>query len=249
MKALMSSEVRKLTSTFGPPLVVGVMLAVPLLGMVLNLLQGGQGFDEAGAALASPVIGSVLVAANLGFVLGMLVTGTDHRYGVTVPTHLANPRRGRVLAAKLIVAGSAGTAVAAVVFVLAVAVGFPILASQGVDLGGIVADPRFWWQAVLAVLTTALVTTLGAAVTAFVHSLLAAVAIAVAVTIVEVMTLFVDWIPLDFTWTFSHAVQNMSQGIVDVSERAPWMSALVVVGWVAVYVVAASVRALRQDVA
>jgi ABC-2 type transport system permease protein len=249
VKPLMSSEVRKLTTTFGPPLAVGVMIVLPLINLVLGVLAGGQGFDQTGAELAAPVVGSVEAAASLGFLLGMLVTGTDHRYGVTVPTHLAHPRRGRVLAAKLSVAGGAGAAVAVVVFVLAVAVGFPILASQGVDLGGIVADPRFWWQALLAVLTVALVTTLGAAVAAFVHSLLATVAIAVAVSIGEIMTLVVDYIPLDFTWTFTASVRNMSEGIVKVSERAPWMSALVVVGWVAVYVVAASARAFRQDVA
>jgi ABC-2 type transport system permease protein len=247
MKALMSSEVRKLTTTFGPPLAVGVILLVAGLNVVLSVLQGADGFDQTGARLANPIISSVEWAASLGFVLGMLVTGTDHRYGVTVPTHLANPRRGRVLAAKLVVAAGTGTAVATVVLVLAVAIAFPILASQGVDLGGIVGDPRFWWQALMAVLAVALVTTLGAAVAAFVHSLLATVAIAVAVTVGEVMVLL-DYIPLDVTWTFNFSVQNMARGIVEVSGRAPWMSALVVVGWVAVYVVAASVRAFRQDV-
>ena len=248
MRALMSSELRKLTTTFGPWAIAGGILVVSLLNVVLAALNGPAGFDQTGAKLAGPVIDANTWAASFGFFLGMLVSGTDHRYGVIVPTYLAEPRRGRVLAAKLIVAGGVGTVLAVLVFGLAVAIGFPILASQGVDLGGIVADPVFWGQAGMSILSVTLVTTFGAAVAAFLHSLLATIAIAVAVTVVEIATVLVDYLPLSFSWTYTFSLQNMVRGVGDTSERAWWVSALVVVGWLAVYVVAASVRAQRQEV-
>jgi len=64
-------------------------------------------------------------------VLGVIVAAGEYHHGTATPTYLAEPRRWRVLVAKLLAGGSIGAVYGAVTAGIATAVGVAMVASKG----------------------------------------------------------------------------------------------------------------------
>jgi ABC-2 type transport system permease protein len=131
---LANAELRKLATTTSSRLTAAIAItAAPTLTVINTYTAGhnGQPPLTTSAGLHHVLNSGVLVAmVMLG--LGIVATAGEHRHGTIVPTLLAEPRRRRILAAKIIVYAGVGAAVAAVSFAFAVAAAVPALAGHHV---------------------------------------------------------------------------------------------------------------------
>jgi len=250
MITLLSSELRKLTSTRAPWIMSAVLLAAAAGILALLLAGGPQGFDLAGAEQGLQLTGSLGFGVILSYLLGVVAVTVDHRHGTHVPTYLATPRRGRVLAAKLLSASVVGTLVAVLSVLVAFVIGLPWLGGHGVDLGTVLGDPLFWTRLLAASVGIVLMAVFGAAVAALVRSTVAAVFVLLGLfaieSIVELQApgeLF-DWLLFNSLFTFM-SPPDPSRPIGGLPY---WVGGPIVVGWIAVVAVAATVRTLRGDV-
>ena len=134
MNRLVRIEFLKLRTT--PALWITIALSVLLsaLPAAVTVIFAGQGQNPPPGnveTIASVfAVGSFTSIAML--VMGILLTAGEDRHRTNLATFLGEPRRERVLAAKLVTAGVLGAAVGALAFGLAAAVGIPLLASRGV---------------------------------------------------------------------------------------------------------------------
>jgi ABC-2 type transport system permease protein len=127
MNALLKSEFRKLRTT---RTVYGFLLAMVIVAVVTVVEASKTDFadplHEQGFVLFTGLLTRVLL-----LVLGIRIVTDEFRHGTIVPSLLATPRRLRVLAAKLAMAGLTGGVLAAV------AGAVMVLTAMGVGSSGI----------------------------------------------------------------------------------------------------------------
>lgn len=127
--------------------------------------------------------GSIGIAVIAILVLGVLAGTTDYRFGGIVPTALAQPRRGRILAAKVAATALVGLivgAVFAIVSLVSLVVSLPI---AGTEL--VVAPAEIAGVAARGIITVALLTLLGLAVGILARSQLVGVIAVMGVLLIE----------------------------------------------------------------
>ena len=144
-------EGRKLTTTPGLYVAAAITMLFTVISVATSTLLTGPPGSPPPAS--TPHVAKVLSVAALSsmvmLVLGILAIAGEHRHRTILATYLAQPRRGRVLAAKLTVLAGVGAVFGAVTFGLALAVAVPLLATKGVHhLPVDVAS--MWWGATLA---------------------------------------------------------------------------------------------------
>lgn len=222
-----------------------LVLAV-LAGATNVLLAGQKGLADLGTPdNAGKVLAVGAVTSTVMLVIGIVIGAGEHRDRTVVGTLLAEPRRGRVLAAKLAAAGSVGAAVGASVFVVTYAVAVPLFALRGVhtlpvDVPGL---------ALGTVLVTGCYGLLGVALGALTRNLMAAiVAGLVWVTVVELAILqplapsLAKWLPTGAAvalTTVRHAGDQL---------LAPGAAALVLLGWALTVCAVAMGTSVRREV-
>jgi hypothetical protein len=112
MRHQIRSEVRKLITTRSAYMLLGGLVAMVALGAVAVAL------DTKGPAISVPLEGqpflhvAMLIAPVFALLLGLRSFTDEFRFGSIVPTLLAEPRRLRVLGAKLVAVGAAAVALA-----------------------------------------------------------------------------------------------------------------------------------------
>jgi ABC-2 type transport system permease protein len=99
-------------------------------------------------------------------VIGAQAFGHDFRYGTIRPTLLAFPRRGQVLAGKVI----ATCLLSAVAALVASAASIALLLVLTTWDGSVFADPRLWRSVALGIVTTGLVAALAVGLAALTRS-------------------------------------------------------------------------------
>ena len=143
MSRLISSEMLKLRTTrlwWG--MLLG-LIALVALNVVPTALFAGQDFgggippspalDEPGGLTA--VYGSGYQSGYLMvLVVGVIIGAADRRHRTDTQTFLATPSRGRVIVAKMIVAGLAGLLYGVVAELVTVAVAAPVILARGAEL-------------------------------------------------------------------------------------------------------------------
>jgi len=129
---LLAAELVKLRTVRTP---YWLLLGSVLLsgGVAAGLVGSGsvdRGDDDPALSLGQGAsFGTIFVA-----VLGILIVTNEYRHGTIMTTFLGEPRRVRVLVAKLAAAAIAGLVFAAVALATAVAVALPWLAARGESL-------------------------------------------------------------------------------------------------------------------
>ncbi|MFI1990563.1 ABC transporter permease [Actinoplanes sp. NPDC020271] len=140
MKNLVKAEIRRLLATRVPG---GLLLAAVLSGAGLfgaMALVGPENFDppmpglDTGAGIRG-LLGLLGYTAFVPAAVGALAVTSEHRHRTAAVTFLFEPRRGRVLAAKLVTYGAAGLAYGLVLAGTAAGALFAVAAVRGISLG------------------------------------------------------------------------------------------------------------------
>jgi ABC-2 type transport system permease protein len=140
MSATLTAELRKLRATRTTTSAVLVVAGLSAAIAAANVLLAGK---EDNPALDADTFQHVVRAptAIVGFamlVVGVLASAGEYRHNTIVPSLLAQPRRGRLAAAKVQAVAVVGLVVAAVSAVVSSAVGWVLLSSHSApaaDLG------------------------------------------------------------------------------------------------------------------
>lgn len=183
MRGLVRAELVKLTTTrTAAGLVLGAT-AVALLATFSTSVSGGAA--ELSVDLHEQnffVLASIYVTL-FALVLGILAFTDEFRHGVIAPTLLVEPRRRRLLAAKVATYAVAGMVLSVVAQAAMVSLAIPLLNSRGADLAVGAADVAAMAGLVAA---SGLWATIGVAVGALVrHQVAAVVGALVWVLVVE----------------------------------------------------------------
>jgi ABC-2 type transport system permease protein len=160
-----------------------------LFGAMLDSAGGGAG--DAPAAPGAPSFGPeslpplvYSIATAIGYVfpliLGVLAATAEVRYQTLTPTFLAVPRRGRVLAAKLIVIALAGGIFGVFGLIGSMGAGAPLLAAFGVD--PLLGESDTWAMAGRIIIASALWAIIGVGVGALIPNQIAAIVVVLAFT-------------------------------------------------------------------
>lgn len=128
------SELRKLTTTRSAFALAAGLLAVVGLGTVAVITDGPPATLTAALEEQSFLNVVLSVTPLFALLLGIRSFTDEFRFGSIVPTLLAEPRRMRVLGAKIVAAATGGVALALASTVFASAVGVPLLIGRGWDV-------------------------------------------------------------------------------------------------------------------
>jgi ABC-2 type transport system permease protein len=245
VQSIIASEFRKLTTIRGPWL---LLAAGPLLVVagVTGLVQSGGNVHD--PAVQSKALAHVALAALFTLIFGILAVAGEYRHRTVTDTFLSFPRRGRVVAAKLAVYGSAGAAAGLVSSGVAIAVTAAWWA--GKDGSFHLSGAGTWQTLGGGVAVNVAFAAIGVGVGALVHNLAAAIAAALAwIALVEGIagqllgSGLARWLPF-------YASEALGRANVTGTARLlpEWGGGLVLAGYAAAFATAAIVTTLRRDV-
>lgn len=263
MTALLRSEVRKVLSTHLWWLLALVMAAY--MGFMAAVLAFGTsaegGGGPAAAADGRAMVESIYtIGASLGYVfplvIGALAMTGEFRHRTITPTLLAEPRRGRVLAAKLLVQGGVGAAYGVVGTAATVGVGAAVLLVVGeptyLDHGGI------WVAIAWSVVALALWGVVGVGLGTVLPNQIASVVVILAFTqfvepilriglgAVDALAGVGKFLPGAAAEALIGSSFYSVQGMADLLDR--WQGALVMLAYVAVFALLGRFLTLSRDV-
>jgi ABC-type transport system involved in multi-copper enzyme maturation permease subunit len=262
-------------STWSPALVgggpSGKTTTYPQPGQSNAFQQSGGTFTVTGSGDISPAGNGTPVERTLFGVLGAVIAvivvaamfaTAEYRRGLIRVTLVANPRRGRVLAAKALVAGAVGFAAGLVGACVALPLGEQLLRSDGnfiLPVGGITVARILLGTGLLVAVTAVLATALGA----LVRSSAAAITIGIVAIVLPYLlatlnlpTNAADWL-MRATPAAAFSIQQtvVQYPQVDGSYTigngyfplAPWAGFAVLCGYTAVLLALAAARLQKQD--
>jgi ABC-2 type transport system permease protein len=235
---LLGAELLKLRTTRTAAALLGAAVALGLLFLVLGILLSDPG--TAGDSLDMLDSG----AAELFILVAAIVAVTgEYRHGTIASTLLASPVRRRQLAAQAVAYAAAGVALALVLWALFLAIGLPLLSSQGAPAphagatAGLIARE---------VSTAALLGVLGVGIGSLVTSQPAALIVTFGVILFVEPTLGVL---VDGSYGYGPGgAAGALSAIGDDSLPSPLVGGLVLAGWAAALLVAGAVATERRDI-
>ena len=246
MKNQIKVELLKLRTTPALYISGAIVGGLTVVSVVANILLAGKKGSPALGTVenVNKVLSVAALSTMVALAIGVVMVAGEYRHRTIVDAYLAEPRRGRVVAAKLVTAGGIGGVAGALAFGLALAVSLPLFAAKGVH--HLPVDvPRLWWGAVLA---SACFGMLGVALGSLTrHTVGAIVAAIIWVQVVEVGVLqpaapgVAKWLPT------GAGVALTSAGKDAAALLAPGPAALVLIAWAtAITLIAAKVSVSRE---
>jgi len=245
--ALTRTEWFKLRTTPALPVTAVLVTGLVLVAAATNVVLAGQGGlpplgseENVGKVLAvAPATGVAML------VLGIMIGAGENATRAIIGTYLGEPRRNRVLQAKLLAGGGLGAIAGAGVFALTWGVGAGLFALRGVhhlqaDVVGL---------AVGTVLVTATFGLVGVALGALVRNMVSAIVGALVwVGVVELAVLQPLWPSVDRWFPAGSAVALTSIRHSGDHLLAVPVAAAVLTGWAALLCLIAMGTSLRKDV-
>lgn len=246
MRSLLAQELHKLRTTPAAWVSLGVTLVLGIASVVTNVLvpvqAGAPAFGS--AAHVNKTLSVAALSSMVMLAVGILVVAGEYRHRTVLQTYLGEPRRGRVLLAKMAMVSGLGAVAGAVVFGLAYGVAVVLYASKGVgSLGVEVAAP---WLG--AALSTAVFGVLGVALGALTRNTVAAVVGAVGWVLVVEAGILQSVLPELARWLPAGAGAAITLvGDAGGTLLSPATGALVLIGWAALVAGAAARFSLTRE--
>ena len=245
MTTLLRIELLKLRTT--PAVYVALALAFFLtVASVLTtiLLAGQPGTSPVGSVdNVSHVLSIGVVTSFSMLILGVMLTAGEDRHRTSLSTYLAQPRRGRVLVAKLITAALVGALGGAVTFGLDLAIALPLYAVRGVH--HLPVDIASLW--IGTTLLTACFGLLGVALGALTRNTVAAIIGALVWSGVIELAVLQPLFPSLAKWLPTGAAVSLTTATGHSGLLPPALAALVLVGWAALVALLAGRITLRRE--
>jgi ABC-2 type transport system permease protein len=247
MKRLIGIELLKLRTTPALFIAVGVSAVLTVASVVANIaLAGHNGAPALGTVdNVSKVFSIAALSTMVAMAIGIVAIAGEYRHRTIAGSFLAEPRRHRVLVAKLAAVGGLGVAIGATTFGLAYAIAVPMFAAKGIHHLPIDV-PRLWLGTTLA---TACFGLLGVALGALTRNTVAAIIGAIVwVQLIEVGILqhaiptFAKWLPT------GAGVALTSGGRDAAGLLSPMAAALVLTGWAGAVAAIASRLTINREI-
>lgn len=244
MKRLLAAEALKLatTRTAAALALAALLLAAGFTALVAAVLPASLSAGETGRAALEGGLGFVPYVLA---VLGVIAVTAEYRHRTVTYTFLAEPRRARVLLAKLAVVAAAGALLTVVAALLAAAVVAAAAALRDLPLALAPSPARLAAWALAGALVAAFGVALGALLRAQVATVTGVLvwALAVESVVVGLKPAVGRWLP--FT-VFGQVAGERLGGATETLSRP--LAALVGFAYVAALAVAALLVSLRRDV-
>lgn len=246
MIILVRIELLKLRTT-PTPWVAAALTALLTVSSVLSsiLLAGSHGAPAAGSVEnLSKVFATGVVSSSVLLVVGIMISAGEERHRTIVATYLAEPRRGRVLLAKLGTALLVGQLWGALTFGLTVVVALPVYDARGIhDLP--VSLAALWLGTTLL---TGCFGMLGVALGALTRNTVGAVIGALGWVFVVEVGLLQPLVPSLAKWLPTGAAVALTTPVESATSLlSPPLAALVLVGWSALVAVVGGLLSLRRE--
>jgi ABC-2 type transport system permease protein len=255
---LIRAEFRKLLysrSSYGLTLasVFLAVLSTVVTPIVISQDETGMFGSLSDSAMVDGVYANAISSYIFSIILGILIMSGEFRHGTAVATFLAAPRRILVLTAKLIVAAIAGALMQLISAALGMAGGlFTLSFYEGVASA---SENIFWSIMAAAALSGAVLGIVGVAIGSLIRNqLIAIVATLVWLFVVEpiVLLLFVEagkWLPTGaITGMLALEFESEALGVNTADYLAPGLSALLLLGYGAVFAITAIFTSMRRDI-
>ncbi len=237
------NELLKLRTVRGPLLL--------LAAGQLVVIAGASGLFVSGADIADPktplrAVAHAGLVSIFSLILGIVGMAGEYRHKTVTDTFLGTPRRGQVVAAKLVVYAAAGAVVGLVSAVVSTAVTALWMSGKGSSLD--LSDAAVWRTLAGCVVWNACFAAIGVGLGALIRNVVGAIAVALAwIALVEgiVSQLVGDlskWLP------FASGVSLEDIPAANVEQLPPWGGGLVLVAYALVFAVVAVSTAVRRDV-
>lgn len=248
MNALIAADLLKLRTTralwVATTVAAAFTLAVPVM---VALRPDGVTIPElAPASLADLLRAPAQLGGGAMLLVGLLASAGEFRHRTVLSTRLVEPRRGRVLAAKLLAMGAVGLVVGVLVEVIAGAGGAVALSVNGIAVEPLSHDvPRI---AATVPLLFALHGLAGVAVGALVRSTAGALgATLLWMFVVEGIVPVVTRRPEIGHWLPGGAVQDLLAAETAAGALAPWGAAALLVSYLGALVLTTAVLDTRRE--
>jgi ABC-2 type transport system permease protein len=253
MSALVRAELRKLFTT-------RLWLWMLLTAIALTALFASLGIafaddpDNTSPPLDTPegqrnILGSASTAALIIGILGVIAMTSEYRHQTVTPTFLATPRRGRVVAAKMITYALVGVLYSAACTAVALAVALPWLAAKDIDVSlgsngipqtllGVGAE-----VAIYAVLGVGLGALLKNQIAAVVGLLVYSLIVGPILSAIGAIRDYTKYLPDQAGTALIQATPSE-----DAELLTQWLGGLVLVGWAVLFATIGYFLAVRRDV-
>lgn len=248
MTRLVSSELLKVRTTRTVWWLLLATLALTALTVSLNV--GFAGTDETPPIDSEFTQRNVFASAGAAYlfplILGILGMTGEYRHQTVSATFLVEPRRGRVIAAKLIAYAILGLLFGIAAVALTLVLAFPLLRLRGVEtLAAGVDVPAIL---LAGLVTLALYAIVGVAVGALLRNQIAAV-VGALVWVLVVEALVINLLPEIGKWFPGGAASAMVQANVTTGDLLPpWGGGLVFLAYGLVLAFAAQLLTVRRDI-
>ncbi|HEY2950797.1 MAG TPA: hypothetical protein VGJ53_20775 [Micromonosporaceae bacterium] len=243
MSTLIGNEFTKLRTIRSSWLLLVIQQAVIVAG-VSGLAAAGADLDTADG-MRTLLSHAGVASAILTLVLGITAVAGEYRHRSISDTYLGTPRRGRVLAAKLIAYLGVGALLGAVSAAtgLVTTAAWLSTADTALDL----SDPPVWRIVAGIVGLNVLYAAIGVSLGALVRNLTGAVAIAL-VWIALVETTMANLLGDLARWLPNRAGMGLDSMPADAAMLPQWGAALVLAAYAALFAVVAAATTVRRDV-
>ncbi len=261
MRRQAAAELLKLRTVWSTWLILGITGAlIALLTTVIAFAP--RRHDRGGVILAargSPhwfdsVFSILTVSLDLALVLGILSVTGEYRHKTITPTYLAEPRRERVVGAKLLASALGGAAVGVVAGVVALVFGFAVVAGGIGNLTTMLTEYRHVFPGILV--AAVLYALYGVGLGALLKNQVVAIVVGLGMTaVVEpiisgVLPAVGKWLPGEAAQALESVTSDVSRGLGGgVTSLVPWwQGGLALLGYGIVLAAAGVLTTLRSDV-
>jgi ABC-type transport system involved in multi-copper enzyme maturation permease subunit len=244
VSAQLRAELLKHRSTFTNPGLFLAMLGLVLLAVLLHALSLPADQLQSASDQAQVFRFGALLGALFAALAGALSITGEIRHGTIRPTFLIAPRRGRVIAAKIVAGALVGTAFGLFAVGVATGVGSSALAARGIP---ITLDSRdYTLMPVGGIAAAALWAPLGLGLGALVRNQVATLA-AIFLWLFFIENLLIDFVPGAGKFAPGAAAAAIT-GLDPDRLLAPALGALLLTAYAAAAAAAGTLATLRRDV-